>query len=220
MSAADQRKPQQSSWRLVIAGTGGQGVISAARLLAGFFLLRGHHVVSAQLHGMAQRGGAVQSCVMVDTGISPVMAQGAADVVLGLEPVETARTLPLLSPKTFVLMNSAAIVPFSLSQAYVLGKGSGKYPELEQLAEVIRAATPRLHVVDASALAKRAGQIKTLNVVMLGCLFGAGLLPARPQEFVDTVMARVPPKLAATNGRAFRLGVELGEGLGCLEEAQ
>ena len=71
-----------------------QGVLTAARALCEFFAERGHNVVSGQLHGMAQRGGSVQSSVVIDSGISPVIARGRADFVVGFEPAETVRALP------------------------------------------------------------------------------------------------------------------------------
>ena len=71
----------RSGRRLVLVGTGGQGVLTAARVLCDIFVDRGHYVVSGQLHGMAQRGGSVVSTVSIDAGISPVIPSGKADVV-------------------------------------------------------------------------------------------------------------------------------------------
>jgi len=205
-------------WRIVIAGTGGQGVITAARLLATFFVQRGQQVVSSQLHGMAQRGGAVQAAVMIDCGISPTIPAGAADCVIGLEPVETVRALPYMSPRTTVFMNTAPVVPYVLAQQYVRGRGSGAYPDCDALREQIRGITPILFDVDATALARRAGLANTLNVVMLGCLFGSGLLDVKPEEFIDIVMTTAPPKVAEANSRAFQYGVEYGERIKSLRE--
>jgi indolepyruvate ferredoxin oxidoreductase beta subunit len=217
------RKPnpdRPKTLRIVFAGTGGQGVITAARLLSEFFVQQGRQVVSGQLHGMAQRGGAVQATVMVDCGISPAIPRGGADIVVGLEPVETARVLPYVSPKTIVFMNTTPVVPFTLSQQFVLGEGPGQYPYVEELQKEIRSAAPNLFAFDATALARRAGAVRTLNVIMLGCLFGSGLLPAEPREFIDTVMKTVPPRLADVNNKAFRLGVDTGQRLHCHEEAR
>ncbi len=94
-------------------GTGGQGVLTAAKLLCAAFMERGHEVVSDQAHGMAQRGGCVQSSVMIDCGISPVIAQGTADFVLGFEPVETARALPIMAATTTVFMNTSPVIPYA-----------------------------------------------------------------------------------------------------------
>jgi indolepyruvate ferredoxin oxidoreductase beta subunit len=206
-------------WRIIFAGTGGQGVVTAARILTEFFSARGNQVVSGQLHGMAQRGGSVQASVMIDCGISPVIPAGAADCVVGFEPVETVRALPLMSANTTVFMNTTPVVPYVLSQQAARGKGNGKYPSSEGLQEYVLSVTPKLLAFDATELAREVGMVKTLNVVMVGCLFGSGILPATPEEFLDTVMKTVPSKLAAANERAFQCGVEYGRKLCQLEEA-
>ncbi|NOY07174.1 MAG: indolepyruvate oxidoreductase subunit beta [Chlorobi bacterium] len=205
--------------RILLAGTGGQGVITAARLLSEYFVRKGDQVLSAQLHGMAQRGGAVQSTVCVNSGISPALPRGGADVVLGCEPVEAARTLPYVSADTVVFINTAPIVPFVLSQNYVLESGSSEYPDLGMLEESLRAATSRVYPLDATKMAQEAGSLKTINVVMLGCLFGAGVVPYPSQDFIDTIMVLAPPNLAETNTAAFRMGVEFAESLNVVEQA-
>ena len=212
--------PGKKGWRIVIAGTGGQGVITAARLLTNFFTERGNQVVSGQLHGMAQRGGAVQASVMVDCGISPVIPAGAADCVIGLEPVETVRALPFMSANTTVFMNTTKIVPYVLSQMAVRGQGDAAYPDLAVLEETIRAVTPKLFALDATELARGAGLVKAVNIVMVGCLFGSGILPVEPEEFAETVMATAPSKLAEANDRAFLNGVEHGKKTRKLEETR
>jgi len=117
------RQGGKSGWRVLIVGTGGQGVLTAARLLCDLFVDRGHDVVSGQLHGMAQRGGSVQSSVLIDCGSSPMIAKGRADVVLGFEPVETARALPFMSSRTVVYMNTNPVIPYTVGQQWVLSKG-------------------------------------------------------------------------------------------------
>lgn len=203
-----------------MAGTGGQGVITAARLLTEFAVRHGHHVLSRQLHGMAQRGGAVQSAVMIDCGISPAIGRAGADFVLGLEPVETARALPLMTARTVVFMNTTPVIPFVLAQNYVLDEGTVDYPSIEKLSASIREVTSRLVTLDASVLAKQAGSIRALNVVLLGCLFGSGLLPYSGEHFMESVMKTVPSHLAETNSRAFLSGVEFSSTLDLNEECK
>lgn len=210
---------EKPGWRIVFAGTGGQGVVTAARILTDFFSARGNQVVSGQLHGMAQRGGSVQASVMIDCGISPVIPAGAADCVVGFEPVETVRALPFMSQSTTVFMNTTPVVPYVLSQQAVRGSGNGKYPSEDSLRQHILSVTPKLLAFDATELARSVGMVKTLNVVMVGCLFGSGILPATPEEFIDTVMKTVPAKLAEANERAFQTGVDYGRKLHKPEES-
>jgi indolepyruvate ferredoxin oxidoreductase beta subunit len=204
----------RSGCRILIAGTGGQGVLTAARLLCDCFVELGHQVVSGQLHGMAQRGGAVRSCVIIDGGISPVIARGRADFVLGFEPVETARALPFMSSSTVVYMNTAPVMPFVLAQRAVLKQGEAAYPDVTKLSESIQSVVPNTLTFDATQCAVEAGSAKALNMVMLGCLLGSGCLPCSPDDFWNSVSKRMPPALKETNTKAFMKGVELAAELG------
>lgn len=199
---------ERPGWRIVIAGTGGQGVLTAARLLCDAFVDRGHDVVSGQLHGMAQRGGAVQASVIIDGGISPVIANGRADFVVGLEPIETVRAANYLSPTTVVYMNLAPVVPFVLAQRAVLKQDKASYPDVSKLVEALSAASDNVFTLDAKQCAIEAGAAKTLNMVMLGCLFASDDLPCTADEFLEIITNRVPPALKDVNTRAFRSGVK------------
>ncbi len=199
---------RRPGWRICIVGTGGQGVLTAARLLCNAFVDFGHEVVSGQLHGMAQRGGSVQSSVMIDSGISPVMGSGRADFVLGFEPVETTRALPFMSPKTVVFMNTAPVIPYVLSQQTIHQETEAKYPEIARLESAIRAVTDQVFLLDATQAAAEIGSTKALNVLMLGCLLGCGALPLSADDFWSAVAQRMPPAIADSNKRAFFSGVE------------
>ena len=208
MSARSGRQ-DGSGCRILIVGTGGQGALTAARLLCECLVERGLDVVSGQLHGMAQRGGSVQSSVLVDCGISPVIASGRADCVLGFEPVETARALPLMSSRTVVYMNTTPVIPYVLGQQYVLKEGTGKYPDVVALTETIRGVTPRVFAFDATRVARECGSDKTMNIVMLGCLFGSDLLLCTADEFWERASRAIPAALDEPNRKAFFSGVEL-----------
>jgi indolepyruvate ferredoxin oxidoreductase beta subunit len=204
---------RRRGWRIALAGTGGQGVLTAARVLCDVFTRLGHEVVSGQLHGMAQRGGSVQSSVMVDAGISPVIPGGAADFVLGLEPAETARALPLMSPATLVFMNVVPVVPYVLTQRLVREQPQAGYPDVDDLVQRVRAVAGEVHAFEATAVAIEAGSLRTLNMVMVGCLLGAGTLPCTADRFWETVTGTIPPPLADANTRAFYDGVAVSRKL-------
>jgi indolepyruvate ferredoxin oxidoreductase beta subunit len=206
-------KQGRSGWRILIAGTGGQGALTAARLLCDCLVERGHSVVSGQLHGMAQRGGAVQSSVIIDGGVSPVIQDGQADFVMGLEPVETARAMPFMSRHTVVYMNTSPVIPFVVAQRTVLKEGGVEYPDVGGLCEAVQAIAPRTSCFDATKSALEAGAIQALNMVLLGCLLGSGSLPCSAEEFWNTAVKRIPSALQATNTRAFRRGAEFAKEL-------
>ncbi len=201
-------KEKQSGCRILIAGTGGQGVLTAARLLCDCFVSLGHDVVSSQLHGMAQRGGSVQSSVIVDGGVNPVVPRGRADCVLGFEPIETARALPFMSPRTFVVMNMAPVTPFVLAQKAISKQGGGDYPDVQALVKSVRAVTAHFVTLDATTCAIVAGTARAMNMVMLGCLFATGVMPCSAETFRTTIVDRLPTKIREVNARAFARGVD------------
>ena len=186
-------------------------MLTAARLLCDAFVARGHHVVSGQLHGMAQRGGSVQSSVMIDCGISPMMAEGQADFVLGFEPVEATRALPLMSAGTIVLMNTAPVIPFVLGQQSLLEKKNIEYPDVVHLESAIRQVTERVYSFDATQLAAETRSAKALNMLMLGCMLSLGKWPFSADQFWETAAQRMPPALVETSKSAFARGVEIGK---------
>ncbi len=207
MTAPDQ--VSGAGTRVLVAGTGGQGVLTAARLLCDCFVDLGHEVVSGQLHGMAQRGGAVQSSIIIDGGTCPVIAAGQADFVVGLEPVETVRALPVVSEHTWVYMNTAPIIPYVVAQRAARKEADASYPDVDGLIAAMHAATSNVLTLDATACAIEAGSAKALNMVMLGCLLGTGSLPCSADTFWEAAVRRMPPKLHDTNSRAFRAGVAM-----------
>lgn len=199
---------KKSGLRIIVTGTGGQGVITAARLLTEFFLIKGDQVVSGQLHGMAQRGGSVISTLMINCGISPAIPQGGAHIVVGFEPVETVRALPFMSDSTCVFMNMTPVPPFVLSQNFVMEQGVSQYPDVKDLEASILNTTPNVLSFDARDQIKKAGSPKVLNVFMLGCLFGQEILPYHADDFQHTMLKNIPSHLFQVNNNAFTLGVE------------
>ena len=200
----------RSCWRILITGTGGQGALTAARVLSEFMIEKGHDIVSGQLHGMSQRAGSVQSSVMIDCGISPVIAAGSADYVLGLEPVETVRALPFMSTQTIVFMNTAVIIPFVLGQRFARKDGDAEYPDVDGLINHVRAVSGHVFPLDATQLAQQSGSMRAINTVMLGCLFGSGMLPHTAEEFWSAASGKMPPAWAKANASAFQSGVRVG----------
>jgi len=109
-------------YRVCFIGVGGQGTLLATMVLAEAAIHAGHHVLASEVHGMAQRGGVVESTVMIGDIKSPIISEGEADVLLGFEPVETYRAMRKCSADSVVISNSVPVMPFSVA----IGKGS--YP--------------------------------------------------------------------------------------------
>jgi indolepyruvate ferredoxin oxidoreductase, beta subunit len=142
---------------IVLAGVGGQGILSIATVLGFAALENNLYLKQAETHGMSQRGGAVQSYLRLsDVPInSDLIPMGKADLILSVEPMESLRYLPYLSPKGYIVTN---IIPFT---------NISDYPDIEAIMEEIR-KQPKAVLIDAEHVAREAGNVKASNMVMLG----------------------------------------------------
>lgn len=188
--------------RVLITGVGGQGVLSVAKVLGLAASKAGYKVLSSAVHGMAQRGGVVETYVTIGDRHSPVIDPGEADVILGLEPVETLRSLPRGSANAIVISNNQLIVPFYCSLTGV------KYPDADYLFGYIKKKISKLIVVNANKLAENAGSILSMNMVMLGVMAGTSILPFEP-EFINQVLEeRTQSRFKEINLKTFREGMD------------
>ena len=189
---------------IFMTGVGGQGSLSASTALGEAAARAGLKVLVGEIHGMAQRGGVVESTVRIGNVHGPIIPDGRADLLLGFEPVETWRALPKASPETMVVTNTHPIVPATVSM-----KGDD-YPDPDFVVAQIRAFCPNTVAVDATEIAREAGNAKAMNTVLLGIVAGTGILPFDAEILRAVVMANVPKKTIAANQRAFDRGVEIG----------
>lgn len=185
---------------IILAGVGGQGVLSLSSIIASAALDEGLFVKQSEVHGMAQRGGAVTAHLRLsDQPIeSDLVPMGTASLVLSLEPLESLRYLDWLAPTGAVV---TATQPVS---------NIDTYPAIEDLSAVIR-GLPRAVLVDATGIAKRAGLAQATNMVMAGA--AAPLLPIRAATIEAAVRTRFAHKGATVidqNLAAFRAGQEAG----------
>ena len=186
--------------KLLLVGVGGQGVLTAARVLGDAAYAAGVGAVVGQLHGMSQRGGSVECSVLFGSGDSSFLV-GDADVLLAFEPLEAARALPHVGPETVVIVNRGTIVPFQLTF-----RGEG-YPSVDGIFETLRARGAVVYGVDGPGLVAQIGVGRTLNVVMLGALAGLGILPFGPDALLEQLTAHLPARFVSANRRAFELGM-------------
>ena len=189
--------------KILLVGVGGQGVVTAADVLGRALLQAspGLGVCAGQLHGLAQRGGSVESTVAIGLGSTAFVGPEEADVVLGFEPLETLRALPRMHAGTRVLMSCGTIAPYTLARV------GQPYPPIEEIVGQLRTVTPHVVVVDAPAILHELGEPRCLNNVMLGALVGIGVLPLDEGGLGRTVAERYGERHAAVNLRAIALGV-------------
>ncbi len=188
--------------RLIIVAVGGQGNLLASRVLGEAALLADIPVRMSEIHGMAQRGGVVESAIVFGDAESTIISDGEADLLVGFEPLETLRALKKCNSETVVVTNLAPLTPFTVSI------GKGKYPDLDELQAYIARKTKRLIAFDAAAMAKEAGSVLAVNMVLLGALIRTGILPVTAEHAQEAITTRTRPAFMDMNLKAFRSGFE------------
>ena len=186
--------------RLVIVAVGGQGNLLASSVLGEAALLCGIPLNMSEIHGMAQRGGVVESSLVFGDANSTIISDGEADVLVGFEPAETLRALAKCNAGTVVITNLAPLMPFTVNI------GQGVYPDLKQLQELIRKKTARLIAFNAAALAKEAGNSLAVNMVLLGALIQTGILPLSVDQVKEAMKTKTKKAFLDSNLKAFDLG--------------
>ncbi|QTA89511.1 indolepyruvate oxidoreductase subunit beta [Desulfonema magnum] len=191
--------------RLIIVAVGGQGNLLASRVLAEAALLSDVPVRMSEIHGMAQRGGVVESAIVFGDAESTIISDGEADLLVGFEPSETLRALNKANSKTTVITNLSPLPPFTVAI------GKGVYPDLNELQDLIRAKASKLIAFDAVALAKDAGNVLAVNMVLVGALIQTGILPLTVENVKETIRTKTKKAFTDMNLKAFDLGFSAAE---------
>ena len=181
---------------IMIVGVGGQGTLLASRILGNAVIRAGYDVKVSEVHGMSQRGGSVVTYVKFGGKVhSPIIDKGCADIILAFEKLEAYRALPWLKKGGKIIVNDQRINPMPVIT------GAMEYPEkiLEELQ-----AKAQVTVLDALKLASEAGNIKAVNVVLIGVMAKSTTIPY--EEWVETIKTTVPPKFLEVNLKAFDAG--------------
>jgi indolepyruvate ferredoxin oxidoreductase beta subunit len=187
---------------IVLAGVGGQGVLSIAAIISASALRAGLHAVQSEVHGMSQRGGAVTAHLRLsDQPIhSSTIGKGCADMLISMEPLESLRYLDMLSANATVLTSTEPVENFAA------------YPDLQGVLSKVR-ELPRVRLVDATRVARDAGNMKAANMVMVGAALD--LLPIGAEVIEDFIRETFAPKgekLVDVNLKAFAAGQEIAAG--------
>lgn len=181
---------------IMIVGVGGQGTLLASRILGNTVIGEGYDVKVSEVHGMSQRGGSVVTYVRYGEKVhSPIIDKGEADVILAFEELEAYRALPYLKNGGKILVNRQKMDPMPVIT------GAMQYPSgIEEKISSVADAT----FIDALALAREAGNIKAVNVVLIGLMARASEIPY--EKWIESIKTTVPPKFLEVNLRAFDLG--------------
>jgi indolepyruvate ferredoxin oxidoreductase beta subunit len=192
------------AFNFLVVGVGGQGALLASNVLAEVGVRAGYDVKKAEVHGMSQRGGSVNSHVRWGSEVlSPVIGRGQVGYLLALEKLEALRYLSMLRPGATVLVGEFKIPPLSVSS------GDDHYPDDDELKHAMVQVTQDYHFVPSLTLAKEAGSPRAHNVVLLGAL-SAFIDDVPPEIWLQVVEERVPAKYVELNQQAFEAGRQVG----------
>jgi len=192
--------------RIVIVAVGGQGNLLAAHLLGEAALAHNVPVQISEIHGMAQRGGVVESSIILGRARSNIISPGEADILVGFEPLETLRAIGKCNKDSLVVSNTAPLPPFTVAI------GMGVYPPVAETMSLISAKVRKNIAFDASSLAREAGTLLSLNMVMLGALAGGGMIPISAEMLKQTMREKTKKAFLEMNLKAFDLGYAVSAG--------
>jgi len=188
---------------IVVCGVGGQGILLSSDLISIAALESGFDVKKSEVHGMAQRGGAVISFVRFGKKVySPLVEEGTADFILAFEKAEALRNsrYAKVSKDTIYIVNDLEIIPTSVSLGY------SKYPQ--EIEKKINEFSKKVYFVNALSIAKELGEPRAANVVLIGVL--SKFIEEIPNEmWIKAIRMRVPKKAIEVNIKAFEKGKSL-----------
>lgn len=185
---------------IILAGVGGQGILTLAAIIDHAAMETGLKIKQAEVHGMSQRGGAVQSHLRIsDKEIySDLIPRGKADIILSLEPLEVLRYVPYLSKNGIIITAVEPVINIP------------DYPDEEQIKHDIEETGNKCVFVNAKELAKEAGNVKAENVVMIGVVSKyIGIEKGQFEKSLKAMFANKGNDVVVLNLKAFNLGCEL-----------
>jgi indolepyruvate ferredoxin oxidoreductase beta subunit len=195
---------QKEPLNLIIAGVGGQGNVLISRLIGQAMVEDGYKVTIGETYGASQRGGSVTSHVRIskDYPYGALIPVGQADIILGLEPMETLRHLALCgSPNTYVITNTRPIYPMCVAT------GEAEYPTLDHMKQRIQQLSRKAWYINASEIALNLGVSLLANIVMVGALAGLNIMALKPNRFEDQLRRMFEKKNLDLNVQAFETGL-------------
>ena len=186
---------------IYMVGVGGQGIITASRIIGDAAILAKKNVLLSETHGMAQRGGSVVCTARIGDFQSPLIPPGKVDAILSFEILETIRSACLASKETTVISSMERIVPLSASAQKT------RYPTVDEVKAAVLGSAKEFFPIDAIKLAQEAGSRISTNVVMVGALVGTGITGIDRKHFEKAIEMNIPTKLDE-NLRAFEKGLD------------
>ncbi len=193
------------TFNILFTGVGGTGVLTAARIMASAALMEEHNVRMGEIHGMAQRGGAVTCSVRIGESVrGPIIPIGMADLIISAEPVEALRHVNKVNPKGTIVVGDYRIIP----TAVLLGRA--QYPSDQEIFDYLKRFASVI-TIDVVRLAREVGNILTANSVLLGAVTNLGKLPIKSESIIAAIKSILPSSYHEMNIIAFQKGQQAVE---------
>jgi len=190
---------------VIVTGVGGQGNVLISQLIGKALVKRGHHVTIGETYGASQRGGAVMSHLRISRQeqYGPLIPEGQANVILGLEPVETMRVLAQYgNPGVVVIANSRPVYTMAVTT------GAAEYPGTEKIEKTLEELSSTAWLINATEIALEMGASILTNTIMAGALVGSRALPLEPEDLEAELRDSLPSDRLELNLQAARRGLE------------
>jgi len=188
------------SFDILMVGIGGQGTILASNILGEACLIEGRHVKGAETHGMAQRGGSVESHIRIDGLFGPLIPPGQADILISFDLLEALRYSHYLKKEGQLVVNNHLVLPTSVYTQKLVA------PTEDEIIAALKKHS--LCLLDADRMAEEAGSPLSQNVIMLGA--ASHSIPLKPGSLLEAVKRLVPKKTVEINTKAFEMGRDFG----------
>ena len=184
-------------YNIYICGVGGQGIIKTSTIIGEAAMNQGLDVVMSEIHGMSQRGGSVSTELKIGDFNSSIIPDTTADMLLSFEPIETIRGLHKVNKDSMIVYNTHPIIPSSSNEPY---------PSVDSITSALKENFSNVLPIDATDLALDAGNILSLNMVLLGAVTADDKFPLSKESVIDAMKNNLHPKFHELNLKAIENG--------------
>jgi len=193
---------EKESYNIYVCGVGGQGIIKTSEIIGEAAMDEGYEVVLSEIHGMSQRGGVVSTELKIGSYKSSIIEQSKADVILGFEPVEAVRGLKKANKNTKIIFNTRPIIPSTLNQS------NQNYPTVDRIIATLKNNYRHVFPVEGEKLAKDAGSLLSLNMVLLGSAIANDTFPLSKEVVIKSMKNNLDARFHEMNLKAIENGYE------------
>lgn len=194
---------KENSYNIYICGVGGQGIIKTSVIIGEAAMNEGHDVVMSEIHGMSQRGGVVSTELKIGDYKSSIIEEDNADIILSFEPIEAVRALNKANKNTKIAFNTSPIVPSTLTQF------NQTYPNVENIISSLNDNYDFVYPIDGEKLALDAGNLLSLNMVLLGGILAMDTFPLSKKSVINSMKNNLNSRFHEMNLNAIESGYNL-----------